>query len=133
MRVVCVCFAHLHHFTSNTISFVFHRNDLVFLNLIRKYMTSTKSNFRKAKTLLTSVKWVFVSTKWFTQCNSGSVCVQITGGVDMSLYVFVNLLVTVSCIGHCILCVGLFYVWYWIRVQRKITLVVVWSHIQPKK
>ena len=67
--------------------FVFHRKDLILLNLISTYVTPTSEQFLKNKGTVDLWKVNFCISKFFIQCNTGSCCVQITDGVNMYLYV----------------------------------------------
>ena len=95
--------------------YVFHRKDIVSLNLISRYMVLQLSSFWKAKTLWTSV-FHSVLTLLFIQCNIGSCCMHVTGGVNIYLYMYVSVLVLV-----CLVCVCL-CLWYQIKVLAE------WCH-----
>ena len=49
----------------------------------------------KSKDIVALCKVYFCISKLFIQCNTGSYCVHIVGGVNIYLYVCVNLLVSV--------------------------------------
>ena len=78
--------------------FVFHRKDLVLLNLISRYMTSTSEQFLKRKDIADLCKVNICINKLLIQCNTGTCCVYITGGVNIYLYVCIRLMVRVSCV-----------------------------------
>ena len=69
--------------------FVFHRKDLVFLNLVISYMTSTSESFIESKNIVNLFKINVYISKLFLQCNAYSCGVHITGGVKIYLYIFV--------------------------------------------
>ena len=80
-------------FTSFLSEFVvFHWKDLVELNVITRYVTSTNEQFFKSKDIVDLHKLNFCITKLFIQCNTSSCCVHmsmvlLTGGVNTSLHV----------------------------------------------
>ena len=71
-------------------------------------MTSESEKFLKSKDIVDLCKVNFCISKLLIQCNTGSCCVHITGGVNMYLYLYLRLLVPV-----CPVCVC---VWFQIRV-----------------
>ena len=75
---------------------VFHRKDLVLLNLISRYAASAISDFWKIKMLLTFIKLIFNVSEWLIQCNTDSCCEYVIGGANM--YLWVSLLVSISCV-----------------------------------
>ena len=77
--------------------FAFHRKDFILLNLIGRYMTSTSDKFLKSKDIVDLCKVHVCISKLFIQCNTGSCCVHITGGVNIYLYVCKS-------IGFCFSC-----------------------------
>ena len=78
-----------------SVFFVFHRKNLVSLNLISRYMASTRVIFEKQKHF-GPLQSKFCISKLFIQCNAGTCCVHITGHVnDIYLDVCVSLLVPV--------------------------------------
>ena len=93
--------------------FVFHRKDLILLNLISTYVTPTSEQFLKNKGTVDLWKVNFCISKFFIQCNTGSCCVQITDGVNMYLYVCQSVGLPVCLVCFC-LCL-----WYQIRVPAK--------------
>ena len=82
--------------------FVFHRKDLVLLNLISKYMISTSESFLKSKDIVNLFKLNIYISKSFMQCNTGSCCVCITGSVNIYLYVCISFLIPVCLVWVCV-------------------------------
>ena len=74
---------------------MFHRKDIVFLNLISRYMSSASEQFLRSKYIADIGKVKFCISKSFIQCNASSCCVHITGGVKIYSYMCVSQLVSV--------------------------------------
>ena len=100
-----------------TVFFVLHKNDLVLWNLISRYITSNSEQFCKSKDIVDLCKINFCIIKLFIQCNKGSCCVHITGGVNVYSHVRISLLNF-----ECTVCVCL-CVWFQVRVLVK----TIWS------
>ena len=90
-----------------SIFFVFHKKDLVLLNLISRYMTL--SNFWEAKKLWTSVKWIFDISDSLNVTQIAAVS-KIDG---VNIYFCVSLLSPV-CVVYVFVCA-----WYQIKVLAK--------------
>ena len=97
-----------------SVSFVFHRKDTVFLNLISRYVLLQVSNFLKNNGIVYLCKVNFKSASYsFSLVQVGSCCVLITDSVNIYLYMCVSLMVPM-----CPVCVCL-CVWYRIKVLAK--------------
>ena len=97
----CVYFAHLYHFYQYSLCFT---EDLIMLNVISRYMTST-GNFCKKQRHCRPLKSKFCRSKLFIQCNTGNCCVYITDTVNIYIYVCINplLLVCPVCLSVCMI------------------------------
>ena len=96
-----------------SVFFVFHPKDLVLLNLISRYMSSTSEQLLKSKYIVYLCKVSFYISKLFIHCNTGGFRLYISGGVNiyLDLFRFVGAFVSSLCLFVC--------VWYQIRILAK--------------
>ena len=85
-----------------SVLFVLHRKDLVFLNLISRYMTSTREQLLTLWAIVDLSKVKFCFSKLFIQCNISSWCVYITDGVNIYVYVCQSVGPCMSCMCVCV-------------------------------
>ena len=87
-----------------SVFFVFYRNHIVLLSLISRCMTSISEYFLNNKDIVDLCIVNFYVRKLFIQCNTGSRCAHITGGVNTYLYMCLSILVLVcpACVCQCL-------------------------------
>ena len=83
---LCACFLFCSFIPFLLVFLVFQKKDLVLLNLISRYLTSTREYFLKSIHIAGLCKANFCISKFFIQCGTGSCCVHIRGALNIYSY-----------------------------------------------